>query len=88
MVNMNLGRKARYTSSIANSTKIYGTMGGLASVVGLDSATRSLQQRRASTTSRIPTNPVAGLNFMRMNNLLSVNPLGSGGVGRKTLIFK
>ena len=28
MVNMNLGKMARYTDSIANSTCIYGDMGG------------------------------------------------------------
>jgi hypothetical protein len=83
MVNMNLGKRARLTASITNSTKIFGIMGGLAPLTGLDSATRSYQMRKATTKT------LGNLTEqqLRERGLLSVNPQTSGGVGKKVLLF-
>jgi hypothetical protein len=83
MVNMNLGRKARHTASITNSGKIFGIIGGSAPVVGLDSSTRTLQMRRATTTTLGDLTEAQ----LRERGLLSVNPQTSGGVGKRTLMF-
>lgn len=83
MVNMNLGKRARLSASISNNTKIFGIMGGLAPVIGLDSATRSYQMRRAGTTTLGDLSEQQ----LRERGLLSVNPQSSGGVGKKVLFF-
>jgi len=83
-------KKARNTPSIANNTNIYGIMGGLAPRVGLsDTAVYRHQQikggRGLPSLYNLPfTQQYA---FLKNNNLLSVNPLASGGVGKKTLLF-
>jgi len=87
---MNGSKRARHTPSITNSTKIFGIMGGLAPRVGtsdiavyrhqLIKGARGLPELNGKT-------PAFQLNFLKVNRLLSVNPLGSGGVGKKTLLF-
>lgn len=83
-------KKARRTPSITNNTNIFGIMGGLAPRVGLnDTAVYRHQQikggRGLPSLYNLPfTEQYA---FLKKNNLLSVNPLASGGVGKKTLLF-
>ena len=83
-------KKARRSPSIANNTNIYGIMGGLAPRVGLsDAAVYRHQQikggRGLPQLYNLPfTQQYA---FLQNNKLLSVNPLSSGGVGKKSLLF-
>lgn len=84
-------KRARNTPSISNSTKIFGIMGGLAPRVGVRDVAayrhilikggRGLPQLNGQT-------PEFQKNFLKINNLLSVNPLTSGGVGKRTLMFR
>lgn len=84
-------KRARSTPSISNSTKIFGTMGGLSPRVGIKDVavyrhilikgSKGLPQLNGQT-------PAYQQNFLKVNNLLSVNPLTSGGVGKKTLMFR
>jgi len=65
-------------ASITNKTSIFGIMGGLYNrkISGRSSMNR--------VTSRlvIPAGAKEGYQYMKMHNLLSRNPLGSGGVGK------
>lgn len=87
MVLYNAGKAARNAASISNSTNIYGTMGGLAPLQGVPTSVRSNYQIRAATKQMIPLAPGPALSYMKKNNLLSVNPQASGGVGRRVLMF-
>lgn len=89
MVLMNGSKAARNAASISNNTNIYGIMGGTGPKTGkVALLARACKANRYPNCNRIPLTPVAGLAYMRANNLLSVNPLASGGVGkRSTLIF-
>lgn len=87
MVLYNAGKAARNVASISNNTKIYGIMGGLAPLHGVPTAVRSAYQFRAKTQQVIPLDHENGLKYMVDNNLLSVNPLASGGVGRRVLLY-
>ena len=91
MVNMNLGKKARNTASITNSTCIYGIMGGLAPRVGNNgnqSVYRAIQTRGAKgLPAQYQKCGPETVNYLRRNNLLSVNPQGSGGVGRMFMSY-
>ena len=89
MVLMNGSKAARNAASISNNTKIYGIMGGSASSIGkLALIGGSCLSTRFPNCNKIPLSPEEGLAYMKANNLLSVNPLASGGVGRRmTLIL-
>ena len=83
-------KKARSTPSIANNTKIFGIMGGLAPRVGLsDPAVYRHQQIKGG--SGLPQlngkTPEQQQYYMKVNRLLSVNPVGSGGVGKQSNMF-
>jgi hypothetical protein len=88
---MNGSKRARNTPSITNNTKIFGIMGGLAPRVGTSDVAvyrhqlikggRGLPQLNGLT-------PAQQQDYLRRNNLLSVNPLTSGGVGKRTLMFR
>ena len=83
-------KKARSTPSIANNTNIYGIMGGLAPRVGLNnqSVYRHQQIKGGRGLPQLYNLPFAQqYAFLQNNKLLSVNPLSSGGVGKKTLLF-
>ena len=86
MVVYNAGKAARHAASISNNTEIYGIMGGLAPLQGTPMAHRAIVEARAQTQQVIPLSPAAGLAYMQKNNLLSKNPLTSGGVGRRVLM--
>jgi len=81
MVNMNLGKKARYTASITNRTSIFGIMGGTIQSGNYRNSIRSATYR-ATTYNQIPPRPTEGKQYMLAHNLLSRNPQCSGGVGR------
>lgn len=92
MVNMNLGKMARYTDSIANSTCIYGDMGGTGRGVGRQQGNNNNYynvQTRAGEGIQWPYLDCNAktINYLRKNKLLSVNPATSGGVGRMFLSF-
>lgn len=89
MVNMNLGKKARNTASITNSTCIYGIMGGLAPKVGNENSVfRAIQIRGPiGIPAQYQNCSPATMEYLKKNNLLSVNPQGSGGVGRMFMAY-
>ena len=76
-------KRARHTPSISNKTSIFGIMGGLASRTGVSNA---------GTYNHIMTKGSKGLsqlngksvehqkNYLFANNLVSVNPEGTGGI--------
>jgi len=82
-------KRARNTPSITNNTKIFGIMGGLAPRVGLSNAGtynhqvikggRGLPQLYGKSIKYQK-------NYLLTNKLLSVNPVGSGGVGKGVLM--
>ena len=83
-------KRARSTPSIANNTKIFGIMGGLAPRVGLSDAAvyrHQIIKGGRSLPLAAGKTPASQLDFMKKNKLLSVNPLSSGGVGKKSLLF-
>ena len=73
-----MSRKVSMRASITNKTSIFGIMGGLYNrkISGRSSMNR--------VTSRlvIPAGAKEGYQYMKMHNLLSRNPLGTGGVGK------
>ncbi len=78
MVNMGV---SRYSSSIVSRTNVDGVMGGPASNgVGILSANRSAYKRA--------NHKVISKDFMLKMKLLSKNPAGSGGIGKKVLVFR
>lgn len=88
---MNGSKRARNTPSITNNTKIFGIIGGLAPRVGtsdiavyrhqLIKGARGLPQLNGQT-------PAQQHAYLKRNHLLSVNPLASGGVGKRVLMFR
>ena len=84
-------KRARHTPSISNQTSIFGIMGGLAPRTGnmnsgiyrhiLIKGGRGLPHLNGKT-------PEQQQLYMKQNNLLSRNPLTSGGVGARTLMFR
>ena len=83
-------KRARNTPSIANKTSIFGIMGGLAPRVGTSDAAvyRHLQIKGSRGLPQLYGKPINyQKNYLKTNKLLSVNPLGSGGVGKKTSMF-
>lgn len=88
---MNGSKRARNTPSITNNTKIFGIMGGLAPRVGTsDVAVYRHQQIKGSRglPQLYGRTPAQQQTYLKQNNLLSVNPLTSGGVGKRTLMFR
>ena len=84
-------KRARSTPSISNSTKIFGIMGGLAPRTGVrDIAVfRHIQIKGAKGLPQLNgLTPAQQQTYLAQNNLLSVNPLKSGGVGKRVLMFR
>ena len=71
-------KSARMKSSIVNKTGSFGIMGGLYNrrIAGRSS------MNRVTSRLEIPTDPVKAYAYMKKHNILSKNPLGSGGVGK------
>jgi len=78
---MSGSKRARSTPSITNNTKIFGIMGGTVSLTGRRDSIVHHLKRKATNLNPIPSGPTAGFEYMLSRNLLSRNPLCSGGVG-------
>jgi hypothetical protein len=84
-------KHARNTPSISNKTSVFGIMGGLAPRVGVRDVAayrhilikggKGLPQLNGLTPSQQQT-------YLTQNELLSVNPLKSGGVGKRMLMIR
>ena len=73
-----MSRKVSMRASITNKTSIFGIMGGLYNrkISGRSS------MNRVTSRLEIPASAKEGYQYMKIYNLLSRNPLGSGGVGK------
>ena len=82
---MSGSRNARYSASLTNQTSIFGTMAGLVPRTGNMSATtyrQMLYNSGGNSLSFLYNQPPARQQlFLKHNNLLSVNPASSGGIG-------
>ena len=84
-------KKARNTPSISNKTSVFGIMGGLAPRTGVRdvAAYRHIQIKGSKGLPQLyGKTPQEQKQYLNQNNLLSVNPLTSGGVGKRTLMFR
>ncbi len=84
-------KRARSTPSISNKTSIFGIMGGLAPRVGVRdvAAYRHIQIKGSKGIPQLNgLTPAQQKLYLEQNNLLSVNPLTSGGVGKRVLMFR
>ena len=88
-------KRARNTPSISNQGSIYGIMGGMAPRVGLsDTAVYRHQLIKGAKgdtwqyTNPYYNNPAAQKQYMFDNKIVSVNPLKSGGVGKRVLFLR
>ena len=83
-------KKAASTPSISNKTTIYGIIGGPVRATASNMGTFRHQQIKGS--KGLPQlngkSFTYQYNYLKMNKLLSVNPLASGGVGKKSLMFR
>ena len=89
---MNGSKRARHSPSITNNTKIFGIMGGLGPRVGVGVSNvgtyRHILTKAGQGLSELyGLTPTQQERAMKERNILSRNPLGSGGVGKKSLIF-
>ena len=84
-------KRARNTPSISNKTSVFGIMGGLAPRTGVrDVATyRHIQIKGSKGLPQLyGKTPQEQKQYLKQNKLLSVNTLTSGGVGKRTLMFR
>jgi len=93
MVLMNAGKKARNAASLSNKTTTYGAMAGLAPRIGAGTGNNGIYRHiQRKGVKSIPAlnglTPVQQKIYLVNNKLVSVNPLSSGGVGKKTLMFR
>ncbi len=89
---MNAGKKARNAASLSNKITTYGTMSGDGRGIGRGTGNNGTYSHVQTKGGRgLPMlynkSPQFQLAFLKKNKLLSVNPLGSGGVGKKSLLF-
>ena len=89
---MNGSKRARHTPSITNNTKIFGIMGGLGPRVGFGVTNigiyRHILIKGGQGLSELyGLTPAQQERAMKERNILSRNPLGSGGVGKRSLMF-
>jgi len=76
-----MGGKGKNNGSRTNQVTHFGIMGGLAPSTNISQGTRMFRLKRARNQQVIPLRASPGLEYMREKNILSKNPLGSGGVG-------
>ena len=74
------GGKGTYNASRSNQTSHFGDMGGTPRMTGHRASI--IRRLQINTGTPIPTGAVAGRAYMVGRGLLSVNPQGSGGVGK------
>jgi DNA-binding beta-propeller fold protein YncE len=87
---MNGSKKARHTPSITNKTSIFGIMGGLSSSIGTSNVAvyRHKQIKGSRGLPQLYGKPINyQQTYLKTNYLLSINPLGSGGVSKKSSMF-
>tara|TARA_A100001015_G_scaffold203481_2_gene227354 strand:- start:11 stop:292 length:282 start_codon:yes stop_codon:yes gene_type:complete len=84
-------KAARHTSSISNRGSVFGIMAGLPPKVGTNSNQSVTRHMLIKGSKGLPflskLTPPEQKKYLADNNLLSVNPLSSGGVGKKSLYF-
>lgn len=88
---MNGSKKARNASAISNRTNVFGIMGGLGPRQGTSNVSvyRHILRRSGKPISALSgKTPAQQKTHLKNKGLLSVNPLTSGGVGKKTLMFR
>lgn len=87
---MSGAKKARQTASISNYQQV-GIKAGLApTATGPDVMFRAYNIGGAQQTATVPSfirSYAAQVAFLRNNNLISVNPQSSGGIGRMFMHF-
>ena len=81
-----MGGRGRNNASRANQTSHYGIMGGLAPSNG-EQGRKRYMLNRAINRHRIPLMPIPGLKLMKDEQLLSVNPTSSGGIGLSKVLI-
>ena len=84
-------KRARNTPSISNKTSVFGIMGGLAPRTGVRyvATYRHIQIKGSKGLPQLyGKTPQEQKQYLKQNKLLSVNPLTSGGVGKRTLMFR
>jgi hypothetical protein len=86
MVLMSASKAARHQSSMVSQTTHYGEMGGLAPTTNIPVGVKLYRLRRARNKQTIPTAPISGLEFMKLHDMLSKNPAGSGGIGHTKVL--
>ena len=88
---MNGSKKARNAAAISNRTNVFGIMGGLGPRQGTSSVAvyrHILRKSGKPILALSGKTPAEQKTYLQNNKLLSVNPLTSGGVGKKTLMFR
>ena len=83
-------KRARSTPSISNRGSIYGIMGGLAPRTGVSNVGtyRHIVIKGGQGLPQLNgKSPTYQKNYLFANNLVSVNPVSSGGVGKKNLLI-
>ena len=84
-------KRARHTPSISNKGSIYGIMGGLAPRSGVSNVgtyRHTLIKGGRGLPQLNGKSPTDQKNYLFANNLVSVNPVSSGGVGKKSLLIR
>ena len=86
---MSAGKMARHQASLTNQTSHFAIMGGLGASIGDRARGRfgGVPARRRRTQLIEPYTPKISYAFMEKNNMLSVNPMGSGTVGVRSLLI-
>jgi hypothetical protein len=82
-------KKARSTPSIANSTKIFGIMGGTAPRIGISNqgTYNHVVIKGGRGLPELYGKPITvQKDYLFTNKLLSVNPTNSGGIGKMALL--
>ena len=83
-------KKARNSPSITNNTNIYGIMGGLSTRVGASNPgtyNHLLIKSGRGLPHLYGKSVIYQKNYLFSNKLVSVNPVGSGGVGKTSTLY-
>ena len=82
------GGKGTHNASRSNQTSHFGDMGGTPRMTGHRASI--IRRLQINTGTPVPTGAVAGPAYRASRGLLSVNPQGSGGIGKtqgRTVMF-
>jgi len=78
---MSGSKRAKNVPSVANNTKIFGSMGGLAPTIGVPASIVAVYNREALLCNCIPPGPNAGWNYMVSRGIMQFRKT-QGGIGR------